>query len=212
MTPAPRPQHAPDANDAADSLDSIEDLDLVGALADEMVEDFERYLAGIRRTAHPLVTATTDELVAAALANLAPAPAGQHPAEPQLPRGLWRLLPARFLALHPARHFDAGRRRTITPAEHLDLTVLLLRQWGWSQTGGHIRTLTGRRCIVGAQYALFRLGYGTEHTAVAAGQHIDNVLRSRGIQLPYVWWNEQSHVGPDQVLAVVQAAAVAARA
>jgi hypothetical protein len=206
MTTNPRLPPAPD------SVDSIEDLDLVGTLAEEMVEDFERYLAGIRRTAHPLVTATTDELVQTALANLAPAPAAQHPHEPQLPRGLWRLLPARFLALHPARHFDAGRRRTITPAEHLDLTVLLLRQWGWSQTSGHIRSLTGRRCIVGAQYALFRLGYGTEDTVIAAGHHIDNVLRCRGIKLPYVWWNEQSHVGPNQVLAVVQAAAVAARA
>nr|WP_075017303.1 hypothetical protein [Actinacidiphila rubida] len=52
---------------------------------------------------------------------------------------------------------------------------------------------------------MFHLGYGIEHTAAAAGQHINTVLQARGITQPYPRWNEQSHVSGEQALAVARA-------
>jgi hypothetical protein len=183
------------------------------ALGADLVRDIERYLTEQHpqpATAHPMVTATTDQLVRDALAALPPAPAGGL-AGVTLPGGLWRVLPDRLLSLHPARRGEAVTRLRITTAEHLDITALVLERWGWAQTGERIRTRGGRRCILGAQRAVFYLGYGTEHTATNAGDHINSVLRSRGITLPYPRWNEQPHVGGEQALAMVRAAAVTAR-
>lgn len=187
--------------------------DLVGDLADALVADIDRYLAARRRTAHPLVTATTEELVRAALAELdnRPTSAAASAAVPQLPRGLWRVLPDRLLALHPGRVVERSARRQITVAEHLELTALVLERWGWAQTPTGWRTAGGRRCILGAQAALFHLGYGNEDTATAAGAHLNAVLRARGIRQPFPFWNDQSHVGCDQALALVRDAAIAAR-
>ncbi|SEO88674.1 DUF6197 family protein [Actinacidiphila rubida] len=157
-------------------------------------------------TAHPLVSAATDELVRDALVSRRPGPIGAT-ARGRLPQGLWRVLPDRLLSLHPARRGEAVARLRITPAEHLGLTALVLEQWGWARTGDRLRTRTGRRCILGAQRALFHLGYGTEYTATTAGDHLDTVLRSRGIALPYPRWNEQPHVTLDQALALLRSAA-----
>ena len=136
--------------------------------------------------------------------------AGNPPAAVTLPRGLWRVLPDRLLSLHPARRGEAVARLRITPAEHLALTALVLEQWGWAQAGDRIRTAGGRRCILGAQRVVFCLGYGTEDTATTAGDHINTVLRARGVALPYSRWNEQPHVSADHALTVLRAAAALA--
>ncbi|MBY8877472.1 DUF6197 family protein [Actinacidiphila acidipaludis] len=183
------------------------------ALGADLIRDIENYLATQHPqplAAHRLVTATTDQLVRDALAALPPAPAGD-PAGMSLPGGLWRVLPDRLLSLHPARRGEAVARLRITPAQHLDLTALVLERWGWAQTGERLRTCGGRRCILGAQRTVFLLGYGTEDTATAAGDHINNVLRARGIVQPYPRWNEHPHVSGEQALAVVRAAALVAR-
>jgi hypothetical protein len=193
-----------------DRLVDLVGTDLVEEMATALVADIDRYLVARRRTAHPLVTATTEELVRTALANLPTAPAA-GPATPVLPRGLWRVLPDRLLALHPARRGEGVTRLRISVAEHLELTALVLEHWGWSKTGRHIRTGAGRRCILGAQYAVFRLGYGTEDTAVAASAHLQAVLARRGIRQPFPQWNDSPDVTREQVLAVVRDAAAAAR-
>jgi hypothetical protein len=194
-----------------DRLVSLVGTDLVEEMAADLVADIDRYLVARRRTAHPLVTATTEELVRTALGNLPTAPAATGPATPELPRGLWRVLPDRLLALHPARRGEGVQRLRISVAEHLELTALVLERWGWSKTGRHIRTGAGRRCILGAQYAVFRLGYGTEDTAVAAGAHLQAVLARRGVRVPFPQWNDSADVTREQVLAVVRDAAAAAR-
>lgn len=190
----------------------VDDIDLIAPLAAELTDEIERYLAARRRTAHPLVTETTEELIRQALAELGTRPASDPaPTGPHLPGGLWRILPDRLLSLHPGRRGVAVQRMRISTAEHLELTALLLERWGWSKTPGHWRTPGGRRCILGAQAALFHLGYGTEDTAAAAGAHLNGVLRSRGIATAFPQWNDSPHVSRDQVLALVRDAATAAR-
>jgi hypothetical protein len=189
-----------------DFASALPDLDLFDGIADELAAEAEAFLASQRRTAHPLVSLTTAELVAQALGTV---PAGPTPAEVgvSLPRGLWRVLPDRLLALHPARRGEGVARLRITTTEHLQLTALLLERWGWAQTDRRIRTATGRRCILGAQYTVYRLGYGTHDTATAAGHRLNHVLRARGEWRDYPQWNEQPHVTRDQVLALVHEAA-----
>ncbi|MFI0901806.1 hypothetical protein [Streptomyces sp. NPDC020983] len=198
----------------AEELNALLGDAAVDGLAVELVADIEHYLAArTRATAHPLVTATTDELVRDALASL-PAPTGRS-ARPEngavLPGGIWRILPDRLLSLHPARRGEGVQRLRISVAEHLELTALVLEKWGWAKTPSHWRTPGGRRCILGAQAVIFRLGYGTEDTAAAAGVQIQNVLAARGIREPYHQWNDARHVSRDQVLRVVRDAAHAAR-
>lgn len=198
MTTQTLPQTLPDARPA--------DVD-----ARLLVREIEQYLtARGRATAHHLVTATTEELVRQALAE-----PDDRPAAPvrgsELPGGLWRVLPDRLLALHPGRRGEAVQRLRVSVAEHLELTALVLERWGWAQTGGHLRTTGGRRCILGAQRVLYALGYGTEDTAIAAGAHLNAALRGRGVRQTYPAWNEAPHVTRDQVLDVVREAAAAAR-
>jgi hypothetical protein len=183
--------------------------DLFDGIADELAAEVEAFLASQRRTAHPLVSLTTAELVAQALGTVPAGPSA--PTAPgvgvSLPRGLWRVLPDRLLALHPARRGEGVARLRITTTEHLQLTALVLERWGWAQSGRSIRTAGGRRCILGAQAAVHRLGYGTHDTAVVAGHRLNNVLAARGIRLPYQEWNELPHVTRDQALALVRQAA-----
>ncbi|MFB9485188.1 hypothetical protein ACFFSH_38345, partial [Streptomyces filamentosus] len=79
--------------------------------------------------------------------------------------------------------------RPITVTQHLQLTALVIEQYGHHRGG--LRSLSGRRCILGAQAVLYRLGYGDEATAIAAGQQMQNVLRRRGINEPYHRWNDR---------------------
>ncbi|WP_232792706.1 DUF6197 family protein [Actinacidiphila yeochonensis] len=203
--------HRASGSTAAELAELLGD-DLLDGLAADLVGDIERYLSARgRATAHPLVTATTDELVRTALAGL-PAPArsrGRH--HDVLPGGIWRLLPDRLLVLHPGRHREAVQRLRITPAQHLELTALVLERWGWAQTPSGWRTPSGRRCILGAQAVLHHLGYGGQDTAITAGTYLQAVLTQRGIRQDYPHWNDQPHVSRDQALTLVREAAALAR-
>lgn len=175
----------------------------------QLVAEVERYLAARRRTAHPLVTATTEELVRAALGTPATGPAAAV-ADLPLPGGLWRHLPDWTLAAwRPRSTFPVDV--PLTAAQHLELTALVLERYGWTGTGAPADQQRGRRCILGAQILLHRIGYGSADTIATAGAHLNGLLRARGISTPYPQWNDQPHVTRDQALALVRAAAVAAR-
>lgn len=172
-------------------------------VAPGLADEVEAWLHDPARTAHRLVSLPTAVLVAQALASQ-PAPVADGPV---LPGGVWRVMPDRLLALHPARRAERLDRLRIPVAGHLELTARVLTEWGWARTGRRIRTVGGSRCILGAQYALFRLGWGTEYTVVEAGRRIQGVLAARGIREPYPAWNEWPGVSREQVIAVVRTAA-----
>ncbi|MFI8911760.1 hypothetical protein ACIGW4_09095 [Streptomyces sp. NPDC053513] len=178
-------------------------------LADEavlLVREIEQYLtARVRTTAHPLVTKTTAELIAEALGT---APAA--PAAPVLtvPARALRLLPDWVLNFPLLRQLHGGGRQ-ISVAEHLELTALVIERYGWHR--GALRSTSGRRCILGAQAVLFRLGYGDETTALAAGHRLQAVLTARGITEPYHRWNDATGRTREEALALVRTAATHAR-
>ncbi|MEV8588474.1 hypothetical protein AB0424_16215 [Streptomyces sp. NPDC051180] len=171
-----------------------------------LVREIEQYfLARVRTTPHPLVTKTTAELIAEALGTtpaLAAAPVLTPPA-----RAL-RLLPDWVLNFPLLRQLH-GAGRHISVAEHLELTALVIERYGWHR--GALRSTSGRRCILGAQAILFRLGYGDETTALAAGHHLQAVLTARGITEPYHRWNDATHRTREEALALVRTAATNAR-
>lgn len=171
--------------------------------AASLIADIEAYLAeqASTRTAHPLVTKTTAELVAEALRS-PDAPAETAP-ELAAPHRLWRIIPDWALALTPARRLH-GASRVITVTQHLELTALVIQQYGWHR--GRLRSRGGARCILGAQAVLFRLGYGDEETAQAAGQQLQNVLRRRGIDEPYHRWNDRAERTLDDALHLIREA------
>lgn len=162
----------------------------------------EAWLHDSARTAHRLVSVPTAVLVAEALGSQS-APV----AAPALPGGPWRVLPDRLLALHPGRRAERLDRLRIPVTQHLVLTAGLLEQWGWAKTGRHNRGITGSRCVRGAQYALYRLGYGTEHTIYEGARRIQGALAQRGVTAPYWQWNEWATTTREQVIGVVRAAA-----
>ncbi|MFH8575727.1 DUF6197 family protein [Streptomyces zaomyceticus] len=178
-------------------------------LADEaalLVREIEQYLtARVRTTAHPLVTKTTAELIDEALGT-APAP----PAAPVLtaPARALRILPDWVLNFPLLRQLHGGGRH-ISVAEHLELTALVIERYGWHR--GALRSTSGRRCILGAQAVLFRLGYGDEHTALAAGHRLQAVLAARGISEPYHRWNDAQGRTREEALVLVRTAAAHAR-
>lgn len=167
-----------------------------------LIADIEAYLAAqAPRTAHPLVTKTTAELVAEALQTPA-----VETAAPTLaaPARWWRIIPDWALALTPARRLH-GAGRAITVTQHLELTALVLQQYGHHRGG--LRSRSGRRCILGAQAVLYRLGYGDEGTALAAGKALQNVLRRRGIDEAYHAWNDRPGRTLEEVLYLIHEAA-----
>ncbi|MFE5239918.1 MULTISPECIES: DUF6197 family protein [unclassified Streptomyces] len=166
---------------------------------DGMLRDIEQYLTA-RATAHPLVTKTTDQLIAEALG--APAPAAA-PAR-VLPGRLLRVLPDWVLSVPAVRHRHGGARH-VTVTEHLELTALVIERYGWTQNKH--RTRSGRVCILGAQAVLFRLGIGDETTVDRAGQRLQAVLRDRGCTLAYHRWNDMPDRTASEVIALVRAAA-----
>ena len=173
------------------------------ALGDGFADEVEGWLHDPTRTAHPLVSVPTAALMEQALACRSEAPT----TGPVLPGGVWRVLPDRLLALHPGRRPERLERLRIPVAQHLVLTATVLEQWGWAATRRHNRTVGGARCILGAQYALYRLGYGTEVTVHEAGRWIQAELAERGVTRPYWEWNDQSDVTREQAIGVVRAAA-----
>ncbi|WP_328894004.1 DUF6197 family protein [Streptomyces sp. NBC_00236] len=169
--------------------------------AARLVRDIEQYLAArTPTTAHPLVTKTTQELVAEALGTAAPATA---PAL-ELPGRVLRVLPDWVLRFPPVRRRHTAAR-AVTVAEHLELTALVIERYGWAQSTH--RTRSGRRCILGAQAVLYRLGIGDETTVARAGQRMQAVLRARGCTLPYHRWNDMPDRTEADVLALIRTAA-----
>lgn len=172
----------------------------------DSADEVEAWLHDPSRTAHRLVSVPTAELMEQAVADTAAAPL----TGPVLPEGVWRVLPDRLLALHPGRRAERLERLRIPVAAHLTLTADLLERWGWARTQSRrtaIRSVGGRRCILGAQHALYRLGYGTEVTADDAGRQIQGALAARGITIPYPAWNELPTTTARDAVAVVRAAA-----
>lgn len=167
-------------------------------------DEAEGWLHDPTRTAHPLVSLPTAALVEQALSGQ-PTPAATT--GPVLPGGLWPVLPDRLLVLHPGRRAERLERLRIPVTRHLELTAAVLEQWGWAQSGRRTRTLSGGRCILGAQHALFRLGYGTVDTAHEAGRRIQGVLEARGVWERYPAWNERPETTREQVIGVVREAA-----
>ncbi|MGW1548705.1 DUF6197 family protein [Streptomyces sp. NPDC002346] len=168
--------------------------------AAQLVRDIEQYLAArTRTTAHPLVTKTTQELVTEALGTQAPATTTAT----VLPGRMLRILPDWILAFPIVRHRHGGARQ-VTVAEHLELTALVIERYGWAQ-GTH-RTTSGRRCILGAQAVLYRLGIGDETTVARAGQRLQAVLTKRGCTLTYAKWNDIPGRTQDDVLALIRTA------
>lgn len=171
--------------------------------AASLIADIEAYLADqAPKTAHPLVTKTTDQLIAEALAT---PEAVDEQRTPTLtaPRRLWRIIPDWALALTPARRLH-GAGRPITVTQHLELTALVLQQYGHHRGG--LRSRSGRRCILGAQAVLFRFGYGDEETAIAAGKQLQNVLRRRGINEAYHQWNDRPERSAGEALQLIREA------
>lgn len=160
------------------------------------VDRVEAWLHDPARTAHRLVSVPTTVLIAEVLGNQPAAPSG-----PVLPGAPWRVLPDRLLALRP------HRRTPVTVAQHLHLTATVLEQWGWARSGGRIRTTTGRRCILGAQAVVHRLGYGDQAAGFEAGRQIQGALTRRGISMPYPQWNELPGTTGLQALGLVREAA-----
>ncbi|WP_329623394.1 hypothetical protein OG357_25685 [Streptomyces sp. NBC_01255] len=179
-------------------------------LADDaaaLVAEIERYLAArTRTTAHPLVTKTTAELVAEALGTPT-TPAAAAPVLTAPSRAL-RILPDWVLNFPLLRHRH-GAGRQIAVAEHLELTALVIERYGWAQRS--LRSTSGRRCILGAQAVLYRLGYGDETTARAAGARLQDVLAGRGITQPFPGWNDAAGRTEGEVLHLIRTAANNAR-
>lgn len=169
---------------------------------DGLVREIEQYLAArTRTTAHPLVTKTTQELVAEALGTT---PATEGAAVTELPGRMLRILPDWVLQVPIVRHRHGGAGQ-ITVAEHLELTALVIERYGWAQNTH--RTTGGRRCILGAQAVLYRLGHGDESTVAAAGQRLQAVLAARGCTLTYAKWNDIPGRTQSDVLALIREAA-----
>ncbi|MFF4403625.1 hypothetical protein [Streptomyces sp. NPDC001404] len=180
--------------------------------AGRLVAEIEQYLAAQPRrprgTAHPLVTKSTAELVAEALAQ--PSRAEETPGQPArlaCPPALLRFLPDWVL---PVFRGSQGARRAVSVAEFLELAALVIERVGWAQGRG--RTRSGRRCIGGALVALFQLGYGTEATARAAGDQLEAVLAGRGLSMPFWRWNDSPDRTVGEVLYLLREAAAAAGA
>ncbi|MFI1867385.1 DUF6197 family protein [Streptomyces jumonjinensis] len=180
-------------------------------VATALVGEIERYLAAQPRpaaTAHPLVTRTTDQLVAEALAHTPPSATAAGAPALAVPARALRVLPDWALSVPLVRQLHGGYGRRLTPATHLTLTALVIERYGWSH--GKLRTRSGRRCILGAQAVLYRLGYGDEQTVHQAAGHLQAVLAQRGIHQHYATWNDAPGRTQIEVLALVRAAATRA--
>lgn len=183
----------------------------VQADARQLVAEIEAYLASRTPSAPPAPTPTriggadhrlppVDQLIAEAGITTGPAPRQKKAKSPKaLPGGLWKALPDWTLS---ARR---RTRRPVTVTQHLQLTIMVIQRYGWAR--GSLRTRSGRRCILGAQAVLYRLGYGDQDTARAAGDAMDRILASRGITVPYHQWNDHPDRSEDQVLYLLAAAA-----
>lgn len=177
-------------------------MKLLEQLDSGLIEEIETFLrAQIKRTAHPLVSKTTEELIKEALTS---APTSRPVKNPDpLPSNLWGRVPDWMVsARRMVRHNTVYE---ITPQQHIQLIIGIIEKWGWSK--GRLRTKSGSRCIVGAQLILLRMGYGSERTMKHAGQMIQSALYARGVSEPYWEWNDDSRRTKHQVLGILKEAA-----
>ncbi|MEU1787096.1 hypothetical protein ABZ553_14725 [Streptomyces sparsogenes] len=183
--------------------------------ADQLVAEIEKFLATrpAKRPAMPepkpargtgIKLPPVDELIAQAGIVTGPAPRRKKAQERGLPGGVWRILPDWALSVR------RGPRRQVTVTEHLQLTALVIQRYGWAR--GSLRTRSGRRCILGAQAVLYRLGYGDQDTAMAAGRVMDRLLWARGIRCHYHEWNDHAGRTEGEVLYLLREAIGAASA
>ncbi|WP_458089446.1 DUF6197 family protein [Streptomyces malaysiensis] len=174
------------------------DASQLSADANQLVREIENFLATqpARRPNLPAPKPArgsfdlppVDELIAEAGIVTGPAPRQKKTKDRGLPGGVWRMLPDWALTVR------RGSRRQVTVTEHLQLTALVIQRYGWCGRG--LRSRSGRRCILGAQAVLYRLGYGDQDTAMAAGRVMDRILAARGIRAHYWEWND--HAGRDE--------------
>lgn len=178
-------------------------MKLLEQLDSGLIEEIEAFLrAQVKRTAHPLVSKTTEELIREALAT-APKERSRPQRPDPLPGSLWKIVPDWMVsARRMVRHNTVYE---ISPRQHIELIIGIIEKWGWSK--GRLRTKSGCRCIVGAQLILLRMGYGSEHTMKQAGQMIQSALYARGVSEPYWEWNDDSRRTKHQVIGVLREAA-----
>ena len=173
---------------------------MIETLDSGLIEEIEAFLRSqIKRTAHPLVSKTTDELVREALNNI---PQSKSTDPSPLPGSLWKILPDWMLSAR--RMVRSNVVFELNPKEHIRLTIAVIERWGWTQ--GSTRSKSGRRCIAGSQLLLLRLGYGTEQTMKNAGKLIQEVLYARGVSEPYWLWNEHPRRTRNEVLGLLKEA------
>lgn len=148
-------------------------------------------------TAHPLVSLTTEQLVAQSQSATPSAQAPSLSAPPRwtrwLPESLWRLVGT----VRP--------RREVSVSEYLSLLVLVLERHGWDGSGRG-RSVDGCRCIAWSQRLLATLGYGSAETADAASRAIQGVLHRRGVTVPYWEWNDVPGRRRSEVLGLIREA------
>lgn len=187
------------------------DASRVSTDAKQLVAEIEKFLASRPKPTAipaPAMAATgfdlpsVEELIREAGIITGPGPRPEKKQKSRgLPGGLWKMLPDWTLT---ARR----QQRAVSVAEHLQLTALVIQRYGWARRA--LRTPSGRRCILGAQAVLYRLGYGDEHSARAAGEVMDRILRKRGIRVPYHEWNDHpERTGGEALYLLREAAAVA---
>ncbi|MFF8610774.1 hypothetical protein ACF06X_33250 [Streptomyces sp. NPDC015346] len=143
-----------------------------------------------------LLTATVDELVTTALAQIPPAP----PAERPLPGRLGATLPDR---LHTWRRIG---QTDLRPSVHLAYARQILTEWGWQNEPYRLRDARGARCICGALLAAHRLGYGSTSTAHRGAAWIVTELRAQGWTDLIGPWNRAPGRNADHALDLLGAA------
>lgn len=144
-----------------------------------------------------LLTATTDELVATAIAQIPPAP----PAERPLPGRVGAILPDR---LHAWRRIG---QPDIRPSTQLAYAHQVLTEWGWQNQQHRLRDARGARCICGAILTAHRLGYGSTATTHRSAAWVLTELRAQGWNGLIGPWNRAPGRTAAQALDLVAQAA-----
>lgn len=143
-----------------------------------------------------LLTKTTDELVAEALASI---PA-DVPVERRLPGRLGAILPDR---LHAWRRIG---QPDCKPSVQLAVAAQVLREWGWQRRPYRLRDARGARCVCGAILAAERLGYGSRATTeISAGLVLAHLRRYEAWAGLIGPWNRQPGRTAEQAVALLTA-------
>lgn len=142
-----------------------------------------------------LLSVPVDQLVATALAGLAPPP----PAERPLPGRIGAVLPDR---LHTWRRIGQS---DVRPSVHLAHARHVLVEWGWQNKPYRLRDARGARCLCGALLTAHRLGHGSADTMNRSAAWIVTELRAQGWTGLIGPWNRAPGRTADQALALLDA-------